>query len=300
MGNKVEEQREINRHSEELENLRRIKDKDKQEALLKEKIAKYHLEENTEKIRRLVNLDKLQFQKAMKELNVQQRKNDQFDERETKKINNDFINRQKELSNDELEINNNHIENIRKLDDDKEINTIKEINRNMNENNKMRINFEIQKNKLKNDELDITLLRENQKLKIEREADNRTKELNQNYETNMEEIYRKRRKDQQDYILEKERIYKNDQREQEKIKKNYLIQKEKINKNYEYKMKKQNDNFILENKKIEKKAEEEKNRHSEEEYKNKANFKLKLKEMDYKMNLLILKENEKIRKRRKF
>ena len=42
MGNKVEEQREINRNYEELENLRRIKDKDKQEALLKEKIAKYH------------------------------------------------------------------------------------------------------------------------------------------------------------------------------------------------------------------------------------------------------------------
>ena len=89
MGNNVEEQREINRHSEELENLRRIKDKDKQEALLKEKIAKYHLEENTEKIRRLVNLDELQFKKAMKELNVQQRKNDQLHERETKKINND-------------------------------------------------------------------------------------------------------------------------------------------------------------------------------------------------------------------
>ena len=86
MGNNVEEQREINRHSEELENLRRIKDKDKQEALLKEKIAKYHYEEHIEEIRRLVKLNELQFQKKMKELNVQQRKNDQLHERETKKI----------------------------------------------------------------------------------------------------------------------------------------------------------------------------------------------------------------------
>ena len=97
MGNKVEEQREINRNYEELENLRRIKDKDKQEALLKEKIAKYQLEENTEKIRRLVNLDELQFKKAMKELNFQQRKNDQLHEREKIRMNNEYKNKTKRI-----------------------------------------------------------------------------------------------------------------------------------------------------------------------------------------------------------
>ena len=50
------------------------------------------------------------------------------------------------------------------LNDNKEINTMKEISRNMNEKNKL---------KLKNYQLDLTLLRENQRLKIIIEEDNR-------------------------------------------------------------------------------------------------------------------------------
>ena len=154
MGNKAEKQQECNRHMEELEEIRRQRDRDKQEALLKEKVAQYHYEEHMKEIQRLVKLDEFKFQKEMEELKVKREKNNQMHERETKRINNDFLNRQKELSNSELKINNEHTETIRKLDDDREFNIMKENNSNNNEKNRMELNFQIQKNKLKNDELD--------------------------------------------------------------------------------------------------------------------------------------------------
>ena len=70
MGNKTERQQEFNRHIEELEEIRRQKDKDKQKALIREKVAKYHYEEYMAEIRRLVKLDKLKFKKEMEELNA--------------------------------------------------------------------------------------------------------------------------------------------------------------------------------------------------------------------------------------
>ena len=60
---------------------------------------------------------------------------------------------------------------------------MKEISRNMNEKNKL---------KLKNYQLDLTLLRENQRLKIIIEEDNGLGLLVQNHEANMKEIFRKK------------------------------------------------------------------------------------------------------------
>ena len=70
MGNKTERQQEFNRHIEELEEIRRQRDKDKREVLIREKVAKYHYEEYMAEIRRLVKLDKLKFKKEMEELNA--------------------------------------------------------------------------------------------------------------------------------------------------------------------------------------------------------------------------------------
>ena len=70
MGNETERQQECNRHIEELEEIRRQRDKDKREVLIREKVAKYHYEEYMAEIRRLVKLDKLKFKKEMEELNA--------------------------------------------------------------------------------------------------------------------------------------------------------------------------------------------------------------------------------------
>ena len=152
MGNEPEIQQEGNRHIEELEEIRRQKDRDKQEALIKEKVAQYHYEEHMAEIRRIATLNEFEFKKKMEELKVRTVKNNQKHERETKRINNDFLNSQKELSNSELKINNEHTENFRKLNDDREFNIMKENNSNNNEKNRMQLKFQIQKNKIKNDE----------------------------------------------------------------------------------------------------------------------------------------------------
>ena len=142
MGNEEEKQKEFIRHTKELEEIRRQRDKEKQEALIKPKVTQHYYEELIDEIRILAKLDELKFKKEMEELNVRREINKQRHEREIRRINNDFLNRQKELSNIELKINNEHYEAIRKLNDERVFNIMKEYNSNNNERNRMKLKFQ--------------------------------------------------------------------------------------------------------------------------------------------------------------
>ena len=264
MGNKAVKQQECNRHMEELEEIRRQRDRDKQEALIRQKVAQYHYEEHMAEIRRLASLDEKRFQKEMEELKVKREKNNQMHERETKRINNDFLNRQKELSNSELKINNEHTETIRKLDDDREFNIMKENNSNNNEKNRMELNFQIQKNKLKNDELDIELNRRNEKMEIEYNYLNREKELNDKYLMNMSNIDRMRNRDNLEHERKLDEILRTDEREKERISSNHRQVMDKQRNDFLNEQKRLNKEYNFKHRELNIKEANEKDRHNRE------------------------------------
>ena len=115
-------------HLEDFEKIRREEDERKQKRLLDEKIAEYNLEAKRLEIERLVKLDELNYQKEIQRLKVEEKKNDQRDQRETLKITKNHEENMKSLINSETKINNEPKKTIRKYDDEKEINTIKECN----------------------------------------------------------------------------------------------------------------------------------------------------------------------------
>ena len=101
----------------------------------------------------------------------------------------------KDLTNNENKINLDFKQTIRKYDDEKEINILKENNNIFLEKEKIKNDFEIQHMKALNEELDITEKRRNERLR-----DNEIHEINKinldyNHKCNMEEIKRKSKKD---------------------------------------------------------------------------------------------------------
>ena len=101
----------------------------------------------------------------------------------------------KDLTNNENKINLDFRQTIRKYDDEKEINILKENNNIFLEKEKITNDFEIQHMKALNEELDITEIRRNEKLR-----DNEIYEINKinldyNHKYNMEKIKRKSKKD---------------------------------------------------------------------------------------------------------
>ena len=131
-----------NEHIRELERLRKEADENKQKRLLDEKIAEYNFQVKQEEIRqqalRLLKLDEYKFKEAIEKLRIEEKKNDQFNQRETTKIANNHEEKMEEISNDKLKINNDFKQTIRKYDDDKEINTLRENNKYKYENEKMK------------------------------------------------------------------------------------------------------------------------------------------------------------------
>ena len=115
-------------HLEDFEKIRREEDERKQKRLLDEKIAEYNLEAKRKEIEILVKLDELNYQKEIQRLKLEEKKNDQRDQRETLKITKNHEEKMKSLINSETKINNEPKKTIRKYDDEKEINTIKECN----------------------------------------------------------------------------------------------------------------------------------------------------------------------------
>ena len=152
--------------------------------LLDQKIAEYNFEFHRKEIERLVKLDEYNFQKEIQKLKNEEKKNDQL-----------HIERMKDLTNNENKINLDFKQTIRKYDDEKEINILKENNNIFLEKEKIKNDFEIQHMKALNEELDITEKRRNKRLR-----DNEIHEINKinldyNHKYNMEEIKRKSKKD---------------------------------------------------------------------------------------------------------
>ena len=96
--------------------------------LLDQKIAEYNFECHRKEIERLVKLDEYNYQKEIQKLKNEEKKNDQLHERENIKISDNHTERMKDLTNDENKINIDFIQTIRKYDDEKEINVLKENN----------------------------------------------------------------------------------------------------------------------------------------------------------------------------
>ena len=167
-------------HYEDLEKIRRESDEQEQKKLLVQKIAEY----NYECQERLVKLAEYNFQKEIQKLKNEEKKNDQL-----------HIERMKDLANNENKINLDFRQTIRKYDDEKEINILKENNNIFLEKEKIKNDFEIQHMKALNEELDITEKRRNERLR-----DNEIHEINKinldyNHKYNMEKIKRKSKKD---------------------------------------------------------------------------------------------------------
>ena len=99
-----------------LEKIRRESDEQEQKKLLEQKIAEYNFECHRKEIERLVKLDEYNFQKEIQKLKNEEKKNDQL-----------HIERMKDLTNNENKINLDFRQTIRKYDDEKEINILKEI-----------------------------------------------------------------------------------------------------------------------------------------------------------------------------
>ena len=101
----------------------------------------------------------------------------------------------KDLTNNENKINLDFRQTIRKYDDEKEINILKENNNIFLEKEKIKNDFEFQHMKALNEELDIAEKRRNERLR-----DNEIYEINKinldyNHKYNMEKIKRKSKKD---------------------------------------------------------------------------------------------------------
>ena len=259
------------KHKEEIERIRNMHDENAQELAIKRIIAENNYKIEYQKVMRLIKLDEYDFQKVVKQLEVERRKNDQLDARETKRIQNQHEENMKSLNNEELKIYNEYKQVIRKLEDDKEINTLKENNRFINEKDKMKLDYEAQMKHLENEELDIVNKRRNEKIRDEQQYLNKNKELENNHEISMEEIFRKRHKDE----IENERLTQEfalkDKREKEKIHNDYLIKDKELEDKYAIRTKEINNDFIIKNKELKR-----------EEKKDKYNFVLKKMEIEEK------------------
>ena len=184
---------------EDLEKIRRESDEQEQKKLLEQKIAEYNFECHRKEIERLVKLDEYNFQKEIQKLKNEEKKNDQL-----------HIERMKDLTNNENKINLDFRQTIRKYDDEKEINILKENNNIFLEKEKIKNDFEIQYMKALNEELDITEKRRNERLR-----DNEIYKINldYNHKCNMEEIKRKSKKDN----MEDQRLRRKKDNEKEVI-----------------------------------------------------------------------------------
>ena len=147
---------------EDLEKIKRENYEQEQKKLLEQKIAEYNFECHRKDIEQLVKLDEYNYQKEIQRLKNEEKKNEQL-----------HIERMKDLANNENKINLYFRQTIRKYDDEKEINILKENNNIFLEKEKIKNDFEIQHMKALNEELDITEKRRNERLR-----DNKIHEIN--------------------------------------------------------------------------------------------------------------------------
>jgi hypothetical protein len=274
-------------HWEDLEKIRREEDERKQKRLLDEKIAEYNLEAKRLEIERLVKLDELNFQKEIQRLKVEEKKNDQMNIRETLKITNNHEENMKSLINSETKINNEFKQTIRKYDDEKELNTIKERNSFLFDNKKMEMDFELNYKKLLIDDYDNKEKRHNERKRDEENFEARKMELNYNLRKEMQGILRLQKRDSMENQRLTQEMFEKAKIESKKENNYFLIKQKELNDNYNLRDKEINNDFLIKNKDI---ARKEKNEHEknenerlrilEEGKNNDKNFQLNMKNLE--------------------
>ena len=211
------------KHKLDKERIKNMHDEKEQELEINRIIAENNYQISCQEIMRLIKLDENNFKIALEKIIVEKRKNDQLHEREMKRINNENEAKMKSLHNEEQKISNEYKLATRKLDDDKEINNIRENNSFINEKNKMKLDFEVQMKHMENEEFDIVNKRRNEKLKDQQNFANEKMKLVLNHEINMEEISRKRKKDENENNRLTQKLVLENSREKEKNQNDFLI-----------------------------------------------------------------------------
>ena len=223
MGNSNRKAQLMREHEAELALIRNKHDENEKKLLIEKLALEHNLEKHKAEIARLAKLDALQYQAEIKNIESKTRQNDQYHEREKIKNEHNFINEQKSLSNEELKINHIHNENI-----------LKENNRNDNKNTQMKNDLEKAIHKLKNEQMDIMMKRENEAEKNRQNYENIRKNNENNFQSNCMEIKRKERKDNFEHEENKQN---NDN--------NFLLNKSEIDNNFVIREKELNNEFII-------------------------------------------------------
>ena len=154
------------KHLADFKRIRNMHDEKLQEIGTKLKKTQNNYQISDKEIIRLCKLDENKFKIALKILAIERRKI-QLHEKETKRIINEYEAKMKSLHNEEEKINNEYKLATRKLDDDKEINNIRENNR-----------FETKSEERKK-ELD------NQKIKSEQKFQLKQQQMDQQFQIQM-------------------------------------------------------------------------------------------------------------------
>mgnify|MGYP007069962379 CR=1 FL=1 len=269
-----------NYHFEDLGKIRREEDESEQKRLLDEKIAEYNLEGKRMEIQRLIKLDELNFQKEIQKL-----KDEHI--RETLKITNNHEENMKSLINSETKINNEFKQTIRKYDDEKELNTIKERNNFLIDNKKMEMDFELNYKKLLIDDYDNKEKRYNERKRDEENFEARKMELNYNQKKDMEEIFRLKKRDSMEDQRLRQEMFEKAKIENKKQDNYFLLKQKELNDNNNLRNKEVNNDYLIKNRDIERKEkdaheknENERLRITKEEKNNYNNFQLNMKNLE--------------------
>ena len=210
-----------------------------------------------------------------------------MDKRETLKITNNHEENMKSLINSETKINNEFKQTIRKYDDEKELNTIKERNSFLIDNKKMEMDFELNYKKLLIDDYDNKEKRHNERKRDEENFEARKMELNYNLRKEMQGILRLQKRDSMENQRLTQEMFEKAKIESKKENNYFLIKQKELNDNYNLRDKEINNDLLIKNKDI---ARKEKNEHEknenerlrilEEGKNNDKNFQLNMKNLE--------------------
>ena len=123
----------------------------------------------------------------------------------------------------------------------------------------MKLDYEAQLKHLENEEFDIVNKRRNEKIRDQQIYANEKMKLSFDYEINMEEISRKRKKDENENNRLFHKLVLENSREKEKMQNDYLIKNKELEDKNNLKTKEINKDLIVEQKKIKRKEKKDKN-----------------------------------------
>ena len=193
----------------------------------------------------------------------------------------------KSLINSETKINNEFKQTIRKYDDEKELNTIKERNNFLIDNKKIEMDFELNYKKLLIDDYDNKEKRYNERKRDEENFETRKMELNYNQKKDMEEIFRLKKRDSMEDQRLRQEMFEKAKIENKKQDNYFLLKQKELNDNNNLRNKEINNDYLIKNKDIERKEkdaheknENERLRITKEDKINYNNFQLNMKNLE--------------------